>query len=117
MHSTLSQTSLVQRTESFTQSLPGKATLAVAATVFVAVCAHISFPLPFTPVPLTLQTFAVILVGMALGPVVGGWIYDTFGRYAPMYIGSAVIGLGAVAIALAFPPFPRQSLKLKEVAT
>jgi MFS family permease len=56
-------------------------------------------------------------LGMALGPVVGGWIYDTFGRYAPMYIGSAVIGLGAVAMALAFPPFPRESLKLKEAAT
>lgn len=71
MHSTLSQSGLAQRTESFTQSLPGKATLAVAATVFVAACAHVSFPLPFTPVPLTLQTFAVILVGMALGPAVG----------------------------------------------
>lgn len=71
MHSTLSQSGLAQRTESFTQSLPGKAALAVAATVFVAACAHVSFPLPFTPVPLTLQTFAVILVGMALGPVVG----------------------------------------------
>jgi MFS family permease len=55
-------------------------------------------------------------LGMALGPALGGWIYDTFGRYTPMYIGSAVIGLGAVAIALAFPPFPRESLKLKEVA-
>jgi hypothetical protein len=32
-----------------------------------------------------------------------------------MYIGSAAIGLGAVAIALAFPPFPRSvSLRLKE---
>jgi MFS family permease len=56
-------------------------------------------------------------LGMALGPVVGGWIYDTFGRYTGMYIASAAIGLGAVAIAFAFPPFPRESLKLKEVAT
>jgi MFS family permease len=55
-------------------------------------------------------------LGMALGPALGGWIYDTFGRYTLMYAGSAAVGLGAVAIALAFPPFPRESLKLKEVA-
>src|SRR6267143_2026810 len=46
-------------------------------------------------------------LGMALGPAVGGWIFDTFGRYTWMYVGSAAIGLGAVAIALAFPPFPK----------
>lgn len=46
-------------------------------------------------------------LGMALGPALGGWIFDTFGRYTWMYLGSAAIGLGAVAIALAFPPFPR----------
>jgi len=46
-------------------------------------------------------------LGMALGPALGGWIFDTFGRYTWMYVGSAAIGLGAVAIALAFPPFPR----------
>ena len=58
-------------------------------------------------------------LGMALGPALGGWIFDTFGRYTWMYIGSAAIGLGAVAIALAFPPVPTKSvpLKLKEVAT
>jgi MFS family permease len=56
-------------------------------------------------------------LGMALGPSLGGWIYDTFGRYTLLYAGSAAVGLGAVAIALAFPPFPRESLKLKEVAT
>jgi MFS family permease len=44
-------------------------------------------------------------LGMALGPALGGWIYDSFGRYTWMYIGSAAIGLGAVAIAFAFPPF------------
>jgi MFS family permease len=58
-------------------------------------------------------------LGMALGPAVGGWIYDTFGQYTWMYLGSAAIGLGAVAIALAFPPFPGKSapLTLKEAAT
>lgn len=44
-------------------------------------------------------------LGMALGPALGGWIFDTFGRYTWMYLGSAAIGLGAVAMALAFPPF------------
>ena len=43
----------------------------------------------------------------ALGPALGGWIYDTFGQYTWLYVGSAAIGLGAVAIALAFPPFPK----------
>lgn len=48
-------------------------------------------------------------LGMALGPALGGWIFDTFGRYTWMYVGSAAIGAGAVAIALAFPPFPKAS--------
>ena len=43
-------------------------------------------------------------LGMAIGPWIGGWIFDSFGTYAPLYIYSFVIGLGAVAIALAFPP-------------
>lgn len=43
-------------------------------------------------------------LGMAIGPWIGGWLYDTFGSYAPLYIYSFAIGLGASAIALAFPP-------------
>jgi MFS family permease len=43
-------------------------------------------------------------LGMAIGPWFGGWLYDTFGSYAPLYIYSFAIGLGAAAIALAFPP-------------
>lgn len=39
----------------------------LAASLFVALCAHVTLPLPFTPVPLTLQNFGVLLVGLALG--------------------------------------------------
>jgi biotin transport system substrate-specific component len=42
--------------------------LAVLGSILVAVCAHISIPLVFTPVPLTLQTFAVLLIGLTLNP-------------------------------------------------
>jgi biotin transport system substrate-specific component len=66
-----SQLGLTHRSGSLQESLAGKTLLVIGATAFVAACAHISFPLPFTPVPLTLQNFAVILVGMALGPVAG----------------------------------------------
>jgi MFS family permease len=47
-------------------------------------------------------------LGMAFGPLVGGWIFDTFANYSWLFIGSALVGLGAAAIALAFPPLPRQ---------
>jgi biotin transport system substrate-specific component len=42
--------------------------IAIAATAFVALCAHISIPLGFTPVPITLQPFAVVLLGLLLAP-------------------------------------------------
>src|SRR5437868_10580551 len=39
----------------------------VGASFFVAFCARIYFPIPGTPVPLTIQNFAVLLVGLSLG--------------------------------------------------
>jgi MFS family permease len=45
--------------------------------------------------------------GMAIGPLAGGWVFDTFNGYGWLYIGSFGIGLGAMAIALSFKPVPR----------
>jgi MFS family permease len=46
-------------------------------------------------------------LGMALGPLAGGWIYDAYATYAWLYLGSFGIGLGAFLIALTFKPFPK----------
>jgi len=42
--------------------------IVLAGSAFVAVCAHVVLPLNFTPVPLTLQTFAVLVLGLMLSP-------------------------------------------------
>jgi MFS family permease len=42
-------------------------------------------------------------LGMALGPFIGGWLYDRFGSYAWLYIGSMMAGLAAAGIATMFP--------------
>jgi biotin transport system substrate-specific component len=47
------------------------ALLVLAGTGLVAAAAQVSFKLPFTPVPITGQTFAVVLVGASLGSVRG----------------------------------------------
>src|ERR1700744_3930566 len=57
----------------FGSTIPGKLTLGEAAAVFIALAAHVAFPLPFTPVPFTLQPLAVLGVGLAFGPV-GGFL-------------------------------------------
>lgn len=42
--------------------------LVVGASLFVALCARVTIPLmPLTPVPLTVQNFGVLLVGLLLG--------------------------------------------------
>jgi biotin transport system substrate-specific component len=43
------------------------AALVVAGSVLVAASAQVSIPLPFSPVPITGQTLAVLLIGAALG--------------------------------------------------
>jgi len=45
----------------------------------------------------------VSTLGMALGPAIGGWIYDTYHSYTGMYVGSLAIGIVAVITALMLP--------------
>jgi biotin transport system substrate-specific component len=44
-----------------------QAAIVVSASLFVALCARVTVPLPFTPVPLTLSNFGVLVVGLLLG--------------------------------------------------
>ena len=59
---TISTTHPVRSTEWAKNAL-----LVIGASWFVAASAHVTVPLPFSPVPLTLQNFGVLVVGMALG--------------------------------------------------
>jgi len=66
--------------------LSGRIGLAVAAAAFIGLCAQVTVPLPFTPVPLTLQNFAVAAGAVALGR---GW-----GVLAvAAYVGLAAMGM------------------------
>ena len=44
-----------------------QAGIVIGASLFVALCARVTVPLPFTPVPLTMQNFGVLSVGLMLG--------------------------------------------------
>src|SRR5579863_1050083 len=48
-----------------------RALLVVCGSGFLALCARASVPLPFTPVPVTLSNFAVLLLGLVLGSRLG----------------------------------------------
>lgn len=50
-------------------------------------------------------------LGMSFGPLAGGWLFDSYGNYGWLFIGSALVGLGAAAIALAFPPLRQPVLQ------
>ncbi|MCP3995649.1 MAG: biotin transporter BioY [bacterium] len=67
-------------------------TLIVGFALLTAAAAQIRIPLPFTPVPVTGQTFAVLLAGAALGGKAGAasqGLYLTLGLVFPFYAGGA----------------------------
>src|SRR5881392_1237458 len=45
--------------------------LVIAGSAIIAIAAQIAIPIPFSPVPLTLQPLAVLLVGVVLGSTRG----------------------------------------------
>jgi MFS family permease len=80
-----------------------------------AVIAREYFPMRIMGTVLGAATM-VSCLGMALGPAVGGWIFDATGGYGWLYVASSALGLGAVAIALTFPPFPAAQRPETQVA-
>ena len=89
--------------------------LVVGGAVFVGLTAQLSVPLPFTPVPLSLQTFSVLLSGAVLGSRRGllsmalyalagmagvpwfaqhhsGWSFPTFGYVVGFVLAAVVVG-------------------------
>jgi biotin transport system substrate-specific component len=64
--------------------------LVVAGAAFIAVSAQVSIPLPFSPVPVTGQTFAVLLTGAALGASLGV-------AATGLYLAAALAGLPVLA--------------------
>jgi len=64
--------------------------LIIFGSLFVAVSSQIAFYLPFTPVPITGQTFAVLLMGAVLGSRRGG-------LSLALYVLEGVLGLPVFA--------------------
>jgi MFS family permease len=50
-------------------------------------------------------------LGMAIGPLAGGLIYDASGGYGWLYVGAWGMGIGAFLVAMTFRPFPKPELE------
>lgn len=81
----------------FGRSAVRNAVLVIAGAAFVGLAAQVAIPLPFTPVPLTGQTFAVLLTAASLG----------------MWRGAASMSLYAVAGLAGVPWFAEGSSAFK----
>jgi biotin transport system substrate-specific component len=100
----------------FAGSFARDAVLVAAGTGLVAAASQVTIPLGFTPVPLSLATFAVLLTGASLGPVRAtismllfaglgvagvpwfahhghGWDFVTFGYVIGYVLAAPIIGM------------------------
>lgn len=78
------------------QPLLRQAVLALVGTLLLTVSAKIQ--VPFWPVPMTMQTFAVLVIGMAYGPRLGA-------ATVVLYLTEGVFGLPVFAGAVAGPAY------------
>jgi len=72
-------------------------------TALTAAAAQISFPLPFTAVPFTLQPMVVLLGGLALGSRLGS-------ASQILYLAAGIVGLPVFAASATLPPGPLRLL-------
>jgi biotin transport system substrate-specific component len=83
------------------RELAKQGAIVIAASLFVALCARVTVPLPFTPVPLTLQNFGVLAVGLLLGSRRGGAalsLYLVEGACGLPVFSPAILGSGITHI-------------------
>jgi len=96
------QTRTISREQDWTREYAKQAAIVIAASLFVALCARVSVPLPFTPVPLTLQNFGVLSVGLLLGSRRGFAalaVYLLEGALGlPVFSPSLVLGFGVARL-------------------
>ncbi len=74
--------------------------LVIGGCLFTALLAQVAIPLGFTPVPITGQTFAVLLVGATLGSRRGAaalLLYLVAGTWLPFYADGASGFVGSIA--------------------
>jgi biotin transport system substrate-specific component len=84
-------------------TVPIKAAAVLFVTVLTAAAAQVSVPLPFTPVPLTLQPMVVLLGGAALGPRLGMMSQI-------LYLVAGIAGLPVFAASATLPQGPLRLL-------
>ena len=90
---------LGEQTRSF--EIAKQVAIVVAASLFVALCARVTVPLPGTPVPLTLQNFGVLAVGLLLGSRRGFAalaLYLIEGAFGLPVFSPAILGTGIAHI-------------------
>ncbi len=86
---------LAARVPRIARAIPAAAVWVIQVTGFAlltALFAQFTIPLPFTPVPITGQTFAVLLSGATLGMTAGGAsqvLYLLLGIFFPFYADGA----------------------------